>query len=89
MRTQRQQEEREIGVTIEKVAKKSCLDETELEQNLCSLCTSAANKEVVVDLKANYDMGWQRKGSGRAYNSISGRGVLIGTESEKILSYET
>ena len=29
--------EREIGVTIENVAKKYCLDATELEQNLCSL----------------------------------------------------
>ena len=81
--------EREIGVTIEKVAKKSCLDIIELEQNLCSLNSSAADKESVVDLKAGYDMGWQRKGSGRAYNSRSGHGVLIGTESEKILSYGT
>ena len=29
------------------------------------------------------------KGSGRAYNSKSGHGVLIGTESENILSYGT
>ena len=71
--------EREIGVTIEKVAKKSCLDIIELEQKLCSLNSSAADKESVVDLKASYDMGWQRKGSGRAYNSRSGHGVLIGT----------
>ena len=42
--------EREIGVTIEKVAKKSFLDATELEQNLCSLNSSAANEEGVVDL---------------------------------------
>ena len=81
--------ERKIGVTIEKVAKKSCLDATELEQNLCSLNSSAANTEGLVDLKASYDMGWQRKGSGRAYKSRSGHGVLTGTESEKILSYGT
>ena len=53
------------------------------------LIKNAVNKEVVVDLKANYGMGWQRKGSGRACNSRSGRGVLIGTESKKILSYGT
>ena len=58
-----------------------------MEQNLCRLNSSAANKEGVVDLKASCDMGWQRKGSGRAYNNKSGHGVLIGTESEKILSY--
>ena len=80
------QREREIGVT-EKVAEKSCLDATELEQNLCSLYSSAVNKEVADDLKANYDMGWQ--GGGRTYNSRSRHGVLIGTESETILGYET
>ena len=53
------------------------------------LNSSATNKEGVLDLKANYDMGWQRKGSGRICNSRSRHGVLIGTESEKILSYET
>ena len=81
--------EREIGVTIEKVAKTSCLDATELEQNLCSLNSSAANKVGIVDLKASYDRGWQRRGSGRAQNSRLEHGVLIGTESEKILNYGT
>ena len=49
--------ERQIRVTLEKVAKKSGLDVTELEQNLCSLNSTAASKEGVVDLKASYDMG--------------------------------
>ena len=49
--------EREIGVTIKRVVKKSSLEVTELEQNLCSLNSSAANKEGVVGLKANYEMG--------------------------------
>ena len=81
--------EREIEVTIEKAAKKSCLDATELEQNLCRLNSIAANKEGVVDWKASDDMDWQKKGSGRAYNNRSGHGDLIGTESEKFLSYGT
>ena len=69
---------------------KSCLNTTELEQILCSSNSSAANnQEGVVDLKASYDIGWQRKGIGRAYNSRSGHRVLIGTESEKIFSYGT
>ena len=52
-----------------------------MEQNLCSLCriySSAVNKEHADDLKASHGMGWQRKGSGRPYNSRSGHGVLIG-----------
>ena len=36
------------------------------------LRSSAANKEDVADLKASYSMGWQRKGSGRAYKCRSG-----------------
>ena len=47
--------EREI-VTLEQDPKKSCLHAPELEQNLCSLNSSAANKEGI-DLKARYDMG--------------------------------
>ena len=54
-----------------------------------SLNSSAANKKGAADLKASYDMGWQREGSGRAYKIRSGHGVFIGTESEKILSYGT
>ena len=69
--------------------KKSCFVATELEQNLCSLNSHAANNEGAVDLETGYDMGWERKGSGRAYNSRSGYGVLIETENEKILSYGT
>ena len=80
--------EREIAVT-EKVPKNSCLDTTQLGQNLCSLNSSEANKEVVVDLKASYGMGWQQKVSVRAYNNRRGHGVLRGTEIEKILSYGT
>ena len=46
--------------------------------------SSAATKEGVVDLKVSYDMGWERKGNGRAYNSRSGHSVLIGAKNEKI-----
>ena len=54
--------------------KKSCLDVTELEQNSLSSNRSAVNKEDAFDLKASYDMGWEKKGSGRAYNSRSRHG---------------
>ena len=32
-------------------------------------------------------MGWQKRSSGRAYNSRSGHGALIGKESGKVLDY--
>jgi len=34
-----------------------------------------------------YDVGWQKRGTGRSYNSQSGHGVLIGHYSKKIVSY--
>lgn len=83
------EKERKRNRNNKKVAKAFCLDLTKLELNLCSSKSSAAIKEGAVDLEASYDIDWQRKSSGRAYNSRSGDGVLIGTESEKILSYGT
>ena len=81
--------EKEIGVTIEKVAKKPYLDAADLEQNLCIWKSYAVNKEGIVDLKANYDIGWQIKGSERTCNSRSEHVILLGTENEKVLSYGT
>ena len=78
-----------LGIKIEKNSKKSCLDATELEQNLCCLISIGANKEGAVSLKASCNMVWQRKGSARPYKRRSGHGVLIGTKSEKILSSGT
>ena len=37
----------------------------------------------------SYDMGWQKRGSGRRYDSNSGVGVLIGQETGKIVSFGT
>lgn len=34
-----------------------------------------------------YDMGWQKRGSGRAYDSKSGVGTLIGNKTGKICAY--
>lgn len=59
-----------------------------MKENLCSLNDSATNEKDIVDLRASSSMGWQRIGSGRVYNSISGHGVVIGTKKEKILSME-
>ncbi|XP_018394014.1 PREDICTED: uncharacterized protein LOC108772866 [Cyphomyrmex costatus] len=42
---------------------------------------------VPVDLIAGYDAGWQKRGTGHSYNSLSGHGTLIGHYSGKIISY--
>ena len=37
----------------------------------------------------SHDAGWQRRGSGRSYNSLSGHGSLIGRKSGKVIDFET
>ena len=39
-------------------------------------------------LIVSYDMGWQKRSSGHAYNSRSGHGLIIGQNTKKILDYE-
>ena len=52
-----------------------------MEENLCSLNSSAANNEGVVDLKASYDTGRQRKGSGGAITADQG---MIFSQGQKV-----
>ena len=80
--------ERETGVTIEKVTIKSCLDATELKQNLCSLNNSVVYKEGFVDLKSIVMTLFGKRKIVVEHNSRSGYSVLMGTGSE-ILSYGT
>ena len=37
----------------------------------------------------SHDAGWQRRGSGRSYNSLSGHGSLICRKSGKVIDFET
>ena len=79
------QREREVGPVFEKIADATCKNALELETFLSwSEC-----QEGPVDITASYDMGWQKRSSGRAYNSKSGVGVLVGKESGKLLGYSS
>ena len=75
--------EREIGPVIEGVANATCEKAMALERML----TMKDNLEGPVEATASYDMGWQRRSSGRAYNSRPGHGVLVGEASGKVLGY--
>ena len=79
------QREREVGPVFEKVANETCKSALELE----TVLSSSDGHLGPVDITASYDMGWQRRSSGRAYNSRSGVGVLIGKESGKLLAYSS
>ncbi|TGZ39745.1 Uncharacterized protein DBV15_10868 [Temnothorax longispinosus] len=43
----------------------------------------------MVPLKASYDAGWQKRGTGHCYNSLTGHGSLIGYYSGLVLAYAT
>ena len=77
------QREREVGPVFEKIADKTCKTALEME----TLLSSNDCQDGPVDITASYDMGWQRRSAGRAYNSKSGVGVMIGKESGKVLAY--
>ena len=50
---------------------------------------TAGNEETTVSKTAilKYDMGWQKRGSGRSYDSKSGVGTAIGNTTGKICGY--
>ena len=84
---------REICPAIEEVANATCKSAAPLENELT---VSAEDSEVgsrgnsnedVIELTAGYDMGWQRRSSGHAYNSRSGHGVLVEKIAIKVLEY--
>ena len=77
--------EREIGPIIEKVARVSCEEALGVESGL----VGKKNGDGTIGMTAGYDMGWQRRSSGRSYSSRSGHGALIGKESGLILDFGT
>ena len=40
-----------------------------------------------IQIAIKYDMGWQKRSSGRRYDSLSGVGSVIGNESGKVIGY--
>ena len=58
--------------------------ETELMYDLW--LRKALPQELWPKLTTSADMGWQQKGSGRKYNSVSGHAFLVGTETRGILA---
>lgn len=43
----------------------------------------------VISIIVSYDMGWSKRGNGKAYNSQNGYGAIIGLLSGKVLDYRT
>ena len=58
----------------------SCNDE-------CDHVETVDNTDESTPLAMSYDMGWQRRSSGRKYNSLSCVGTMIGAKSKKIIQF--
>ncbi|XP_048743376.1 uncharacterized protein LOC125656832 isoform X3 [Ostrea edulis] len=71
--------EREAGVAFEAVADATCQNAILNEKNSCEVTDS---EEAV-----SFDAGWQTRGSGRNYASLSGHGSMIGVNTGKVLAY--
>lgn len=56
---------------------------------VCSLHQAEPPTEAIspTPVVVSYDMGWQKRSSGRRYDSLSGVGAIVGSKTKKILSY--
>ncbi|XP_062601452.1 uncharacterized protein LOC134263157 [Saccostrea cucullata] len=69
-------QERKAGSAIEKIANESC------DNALAQEAEQSSNGLVL-----SYDAGWQKRGSGRNYSSLSGHGSMFGLETKKLVGF--
>lgn len=77
--------EREIRTAVEKVARKSCLENMALERKLALDDGAIADSDGFVSVSCSYDMGWQKRG--RRHNSSTGQGAVMGLTTGKVLDF--
>lgn len=66
--------ERFVGQFIENLAKECCKKNIELEKKATIAATGQQeNPSEPLGLKAGIDAGWQKRGTGHNYNSLSGK----------------
>ncbi|CAG2205332.1 unnamed protein product [Mytilus edulis] len=76
------QRSKEVGEVLESLAEESMVEWTEKEKTLTKECGGDESITVCVDA------GWQKRGSGRAYDSLTGHCSMIGSKSRKIIGYK-
>ncbi|KAF4532343.1 hypothetical protein B566_EDAN003646, partial [Ephemera danica] len=72
--------ERKVGSVIELLAHRSMVKVARMEKLLTTLHKRK--------LTCSIDMGWQRRGTGYSYNSLTGHSSLIGAMSGKVLAVQ-
>ncbi|XP_063400480.1 uncharacterized protein LOC134685041 isoform X2 [Mytilus trossulus] len=73
--------QKDVGVALQEVAKET------VDQALCEEVELTKRNKDQDSITAAVDAGWQMRGSGRSYNSLSGHCSMIGTETGKIVNY--
>ena len=78
--------ERDFGSCQEELVMELCEEAMEEEGRLSQKSDTDVNS---VSVRASADAGWQKRGSGRSYSSLSGHASLIGDKTDKVLALET
>ncbi len=68
--------EREVGLAVEKVAKRSCSEVLMKEKEYEIENGAVPNENSLLGVACSNDMGWQKRG--RAFNSLTGHGAVMG-----------
>lgn len=79
--------EREAGNAVESIAKRTCPRYTEEEKELTGKDNQVNVENETVDVTVSYDMSWRKRG--KAFDSSSGMGSVIGAKTRKVIAYGT
>ena len=75
--------EREVGLAVEHVSKKSCTNTVMKERKIAVENGAVPDDKGLVGIQCSYDMGWQKRG--RGFNSLTGHGAVMGLKSGKVM----
>ena len=79
--------QREIGKVVESVAEARCMETCHEEQKRAVAAGSQSDDEGLAGVLVSYDMRWQKRG--KAYNSSTGHGAVLGVSTGKVLDFAT
>jgi len=79
--------EREVGKIAEGVAKATCKVMFDKECELVKENGGTVDTDGLLPLSVSYDMGWSKRG--RAHNSLTGHGAVMGSLTGKALDFTT
>ena len=79
--------EREVGKIAEGVAKATCKVMLDKECELVKENGGVVDGDGLLPLSVSYDMGWSKRG--RAHNSLTGHGAVMGSLTGKAVDFTT